>query len=145
MERLSAVEQSVLSRLERIHVELSRASNAFSFLEDALQTYRERHLSRHTRLLASLFTRTMADSDLRWPHRKILDVLLAHFDYATGQFRQIHFSRLVKEARVGKQPAQGYLQLLATKGYIRCRAERNRKLYRINEHPNQRLTATPPR
>lgn len=132
MQRLSAVEQSLLTRLERIHGDLNRASNAFTFFEDALQSYRERHLSQHSHLLAALFARTISDSNLRWPHRKILDVLLAHFDHTTGEFKDIHFSRLVREARIGKQPAKDYLQLLEARGHIQRRAVRNRILYRIN-------------
>ena len=46
-------------------------------------------------------------------------------------FTEIHFSRLVREARIGENMAKSYLDLLLRKGYIEIRDDGYRKFYRI--------------
>ena len=41
-----------------------------------------------------------------YPHSKILGVLSAQYDHTTSEFKALHFSRLVKEAKIGKNMAK---------------------------------------
>jgi len=71
------------------------------------------------------------DKSLRYPHRKILDFLIEQYDYQKGKFREIHFSRIVKECRLGKNKAKEYLDYLAEKGLIDSRSDGYRKFYGV--------------
>ena len=69
-------------------------------------------------LLLRWHERIRNDVELRFPHRKILDVFLGQYDFAHAQFRELQYSRLVKHARIGKSKANTYLGLLEQKGYL---------------------------
>ena len=71
------------------------------------------------------------DGDLRYPHRKILDFLSGQWDLSKNQFKEVHFSKIVKEAHVGKSKTNSYLSLLERKGYIQKRDDGYRRFFKI--------------
>ena len=58
------------------------------------------------------------DPSLRFPHRKILEFLARQYDYQEKRFKVVNYSRIVKECRLGRRRAKGYLQELGTKQVI---------------------------
>ncbi len=76
---------------------------------------------------------------LQYPHRKILDFLTGEYDPANKRFKESHFSRLVKEARLGKNMAKEYLGLLERKGYIERRTDGYRKYFKIHSNLHQNI------
>jgi hypothetical protein len=87
--------------------------------------------STHDKMLSQWSARIRADTSLGFPHRKVLDFLLEQHDPATGQFKDVHFSALVRAARIGKNMAKDYLALLEAKGYIRRRSDGYRVFYAL--------------
>ena len=81
--------------------------------------------------------RVRVDKELHHPHRKILDFLIGEYDPANKRFGESHFSRLVKEARLGKNMAKQYLSLLERKGYIEQRTDGYRKYFKIRSNVDQ--------
>jgi len=73
-----------------------------------------------------------SDSELRYPHKKIMEKLIGNFDYSTREFKERTFSQLVKDARLGKNKASSYLADLENKGLIQQRSDGYRKLIKIN-------------
>lgn len=73
------------------------------------------------------------DSELRYPHTKILDYLAGLFDFDKNHFKEVHFSKLVRECRIGKNKAKGYLDLLVAKGLVESRSDGYRVFYRIKQ------------
>lgn len=116
------------SRLIRIE---KRLTDGFRRLEGySFQRYGVT-LSAHDKMLSQWSARIRADKTLRFPHRKILDFLLGEYDSAKDEFNEIHFSRLVKASRVGKNMAKGYLAVLESKGYIDRRTDGYRVFYAL--------------
>lgn len=62
------------------------------------------------------------DKTLGHPHKKILEYLSDKFDHPSGKFNEVNFSKIVKECRLGKNMAKGYLDTLVEKGYL-CRRD----------------------
>ena len=79
---------------------------------------------------AQILTRLRNDSGLRFPHRKIMDVLINCADPKSGDFAELNFSTLVKRARVSKGRASGYLSILKEKGLIQERRTPYQTFYR---------------
>jgi len=107
-------------------------AETFSFFDTALRAYRAKHL---TTLIAPqrLLARIIQDTELRFPHRKILETLICQWDPGKALFKELHFSLLVRHARVGKQAAKQHLTLLVSKRYVLQRTDGYRVLYKINE------------
>jgi len=83
-------------------------------------------------LLCIIFTEKIRnDKDLRFPHRKILEFLLGQYDFEKKEWREVNFSRIVREARIGKNKAKSYLTLLETKGYVEKREDGYKKWWRV--------------
>lgn len=125
----------VEKRLARIEKSLERGAGTFQFFNDALKAHKERQLQDSvlgSRLPQKVLGRIIADTSLRFPHRKIIELLLRQFDYEKQEFQEVHFSRLVKEAHVGKGAASGYLHVLQEKGYVIRRDDGYRVFYRLN-------------
>ncbi|MFQ5787153.1 MAG: hypothetical protein ACE5H1_04155 [Thermodesulfobacteriota bacterium] len=132
------METEILDRLGRIETLLALGSEPFAFYADALEAYRKRVLKgqseesqRH--VIDKLRERFALDKELRFPHRKILDSLLSHYDFKKGAFQEIHFSALVEKARIGKSVANRYLSFLESRGYIQRRTDGYRVYFKIAE------------
>ena len=69
---------------------------------------------------------------LRHPHIKILQFLSNQFDFKTNSFKEIHFSKIVKECRLGKNKAKDYFEFLIQRNLIKFRTDGYRKFYRFN-------------
>ena len=134
--KINKIEETLNQRFNQIEERLSLGQDTFLLIRDGLQAYKDRwaqdfqgaatNLSMH-----KLYEKIRNDKDLRFPHRKILDCLLGQFDFSTKDFKELNFSRLVKEARVGKNMAGSYLRLLEEKGYISVRDDGYRKWVRV--------------
>ena len=134
--QLSKREGLVLTRLDRIEKALALGQGLFQIVSDGLSSYqdgvlREAGIAETKRVLDGWHDRIRADKDLRFPHQKILKFLLDQYDYARGQFKATHVSRLVREARVGKNMAKGYLALLQNKGYLESWSDGYRTWFRL--------------
>lgn len=77
-----------------------------------------------------LFELYRNDTKLRYPHEKILKVLISKYDGHVFGF--MNFSNLVKEAKLGKNKASEYLATLEDLGYIQTRRVGKKHLYKIN-------------
>lgn len=69
------------------------------------------------------------DKSLRYPHQKILEYLSNQYDYRQDKFLKVHFSKLVKECKIGKNKANEYLDLLVDKGYVKRQSDGYRVWY----------------
>jgi predicted transcriptional regulator len=58
-----------------------------------------------------------------YPHKKILDFLIEQYDYEKDNFKKVHFSKIVKECRIGKNKAKEYFDFLIKKGLIDTRTD----------------------
>ena len=132
------IEQTLSQNLRDIQNKLDIGRETFLFVNEGLKAYEQRklkdcQLSPNNSMLNKLYDKIRNDKDLRFPHRKILEFLLGQYDFEKNQFREVHFSRLVIEARVGKNMAGSYLSLLEQKGYIEVRNDGYRKWCRVKE------------
>lgn len=104
-------------------------------LADGVRAYRERLATEFSRVGLSeqqaWWQRIRDDPMIGYPHRKILDYLLGRYDERRGCFLEVTFSALVNGARVGKNRANGYLQVLVQKGLVAIRSDGYRKFVKI--------------
>ena len=134
--RSKDINTKILESLKRIEEKLNVGQESFLLVRNGLKAYKERvqkdlQMSLKDSAMSRWYETVRHDSELRFPHRKIIDVLLAQYDYNNGQFMDVHFSKLVKEARIGKNKAKSYLDLLEQKGYIEKWEDGYRKFFRI--------------
>lgn len=130
--RLDRLEESLVGTLRDIQQRLSSGQEVIQVFSDGLQAYKKRcigevHSGSHPRIIE----RIRQDRQLRFPHRKIVETLLSQYDFKEQGFTELHFSRLVREARVGKNRAKGYLSLLTEKGYVQRRDDGYRKFFKL--------------
>lgn len=83
---------------------------------------------------AALYEKIRNDLELRHPHMKIIHYLAGQYNYQEGSFLEVHYSRLVKECRIGKNKASEYLGLLIDKGLIETRSDGYRRFYMIKQY-----------
>jgi hypothetical protein len=112
---------------------LAAAEPVLQLFADGLEAYRSRLLreNRLGRIRSEILSGIAADPECGFPHRKIIDFLLSEYDFAKDDFREVHFSRLARQARVGKNRAQSYLSVLERKGFISRRSDGYRMFFRI--------------
>ena len=77
-----------------------------------------------------LFEMYRNDTHLRYPHEKILKVLMSTYDGHVFGF--MNFNSIVKEAKIGKNKASEYLAALEELGYVVIRRVGKKHLYKIN-------------
>lgn len=138
LSRLSKIEETLATGLRNVDEKLNTSRDSFQFFSDGLKAYKDRTLkelqiSTTKSVLNNWAEKIRHDKDLRFPHRKILDCLLGRYDFESGEFKEVHFSRLVNEAHVGKNAAKGYLAVLEQKGYVRKRDDGYRVFFKIRE------------
>lgn len=129
---LQEIQKQIASRLDRIEQKLDQGKDTHSFFSIALHAYRQHHSDIATipQKLLALFS---SDLDLKFPHRKLLEHLLQHYDFETAAFQELSYSKLAAAARVGKQAAREHLSLLQEKGYVERRDDGYRIWFRINQ------------
>ncbi|MFX1453071.1 MAG: hypothetical protein ACFFCM_19710 [Promethearchaeota archaeon] len=84
-----------------------------------------------TLIKEKIFELIRKDNTLRHPHRKIMNFLIEQYDYGQDKFGEVHFSRIVKECRLGKNKAREYFEFLGEKGFLDTRTDGYRRFYRI--------------
>lgn len=117
--------------LER-ELELQQERNIiFKYGLEGIKEHFKGQLSKH-KIDAShkLFEVYRNDTRLRYPHEKILKVLISKYDGHVFGF--INFNSLVKEAKIGKNKASEYLATLEDLGYILIRRVGKKHLYKID-------------
>jgi len=124
--------------IRRIEEKLSSSEDVFRFFANGLKSYKDKDLqvgkeSASKLLINSTAERARNDKELRYPHLKILDCLLRHHDHFKNEFKEVHFSKLVKESRVAKGMAKEYLTLLDQKRYITRRDDGYRVFFKIRK------------
>ena len=134
--RVMRIEQTVADTLKHLDDRLRVGQESLHFLDEGLRVYREQSLEQarmsiRKQPVLEIAERIRHDAELRFPHRKILDVLLGEFDFVAGGFKELHFSALVKRARVGKSMAGIYLSLLEERGYVEKRSDGYRIFYKL--------------
>lgn len=138
LSRLSRIEQRLLDGLRNVDEKLDSGKDSFQFFSDGLKAYKDRTLREvgpsGTQLVLNQWAaKIRKDKELRFPHRKILDVLLQHYDFEKQHFKELYFSKLVKEAHVGKHAAKGYLILLEQRGYVQKSDDGYRIFFKVRE------------
>ena len=133
---VNRIEVSVVKALQQIDKKLESGEAMFRLFDNGLRAYKESVLhdtkvSQKQILHHQYLEQIRTDKDVSFPHRKILEFLLTQYDFSTGLFREVHFSKLVKESRVGKNRAKCYLSLLENKGLICKREDGYRKLFNV--------------
>ena len=63
------------------------------------------------------------EPELRFPHRKILEYLSRQYDYEKKAFKEVNYSTIVRECRLGRNQAKGYFKLLEQKGLLARRTD----------------------
>lgn len=128
----SAFERIVTERLKRIEAALGIGDQAPAHKQGRTHpTPQTEGSARDTAKTTGVLDRAAQDLELRHAHRKIIEVLASQTDCATGRYGEIHFSRLVREARVGKNATRVYLDLLIRKGYVDQRSDGYRTFFRL--------------
>lgn len=136
-DRLDRLEENV-TRLDAIQRSRSAVDDVLGVLAEGLAAYRQRLLREHSVAEAAvaerrLLGRVARDEALRFPHRRLLEALLAQYDAVSGSYGELPFSRLVRVAKVGKSRARGYLSLLERREYVVRRRDGYRTWFRILE------------
>lgn len=130
--RLGYLEQVLTTRLNTIEDKLEHAPAVLGFLNGVLTNYEQQFMGvrlQGIREREQWLRRIYDDQGLRHPHQKILNFLANQYDYQVQQFRPVHFSKLVREAHIGKNVAREYLTYLEEKGYVVRRSNGNRVYY----------------
>ncbi len=134
--RLNQLEQTILNRLQQIEATLQNGKNTFTFFNNALNCHTDITLQDLTKNAPDnpvniWHEKIRNDPEIRHPHRKIMETLINEYDYLKKQFKPIHFSKIVKESKVGKNKAGEYLDLLSKKGFILKEETGYRTFYKI--------------
>lgn len=138
LQKIMDIEQTLSQNFRNIQHKLDYAQEPLFIINEGIKSYdarkhKELQSLTITPLLNKLFEKIRNDKELRFPHRKILESLLGQYDFEKSKFKEVHFSRLVREARVGKNMAGSYLRLLEEKGYVEKRVTGYRHFYRMKE------------
>ena len=134
LQKVERIEQTLTKGLKQVEEKLTTGQSLFQLFNDGLSAYKVNLLKDNNITTRSLWLEKIrADTDLRYPHRKILDFLLVEYDFSNKEFKEVHFSRLANEAHLGKNMLNAYLALLEQKGYIKSRDDGYRKYVRINQ------------
>lgn len=129
---LLRLEEIVKTRFNNIEDRLEHAPAFFELFHSALENYGQQMMGRQrtgNNERDAALKRAWSDDDLQHAHQKIVHYLADQYDYRLQVFKPVHFSKLVREARVGKNLAKGYLTLLEKRGYIVRREDGNRVYY----------------
>lgn len=138
LQRVTRMEHTLDEGLREVRQKLTSGEETFQFFKDGLSAHKDRalkdtELSNAQTAINKWAEKIRRDKELRFPHRKILDALLQQYDFEKHNFNEIQFSKLVKEAHVGKNAAKAYLALLEQKGYVEKRDDGYRIFFKIRE------------
>lgn len=136
LQRVIGIENTLVEGLKQIEEKINLGQEGFQFFNDGLKAYKERNLKKLQISITDVSTMELsakirADKELKFPHKKILDFLLSQFDFNTSKFKEVHYSKLVRECHIGTNMANSYLSLLEKKGYLQVRDDGYRKFFKI--------------
>ena len=134
VKHLDHIEGTLSNGLEQLNETLSTVTETIQFVDDALRAYRKRFLKQSMNVnhkLTKWYQRMADDTELRFPHRKIIEYLLTLYDDGKEEFKEAFFSRIVRHCKLGKNMAKDYLILLEKRRYIVSRDDGYRVHYRI--------------
>jgi predicted transcriptional regulator len=134
LERIVRIEKALAQGFGEVREKLEIGKEPFQFFNEALRLYRDKFREEILPVKVFLhdwFTKVRNDGSLRYSHRKILEFLLERYDFQNRAFQEVHFSKLVKEARIGKNMGKKYLMELEEKGYVEKRNDGYRMFFRI--------------
>lgn len=123
--------EHIARRLESIDSTLAMARPAFEAFAIMVEAYRHHLRSESAPSAWKAISIINNDKELKTPQKKLLLYLAHHIDSSTGRHREVHFSQLVKDAKVGKSKAQHHLAMLKAKGYVQHRSDGYRTFYRF--------------
>lgn len=137
LERFDRLEDNVQKWLGDMQVGLEAKLLPLSIAERGLEAFKQDVITQtkaaHDPVL--LWQAKIAqDRELTYSHRKIMDRLLDQYDPATDSFRPVQFSKLVKDAHIGKGRTKGYLEVLDKKGLIKTWSDGYRRFVAMREN-----------
>jgi len=133
-EKMTNVENLMMKTTKMLRESLSTGKEHHLLIRHGIEGYRDRiirefKLRENTYPKEKLYALVRQDKSLRYPHRKILSFLIEQYDYTEKRFCEVHFSRIVKECRIGKNNARQYFEFLLDKGLIETRSDGYRRFY----------------
>ena len=135
LEKICSIESLVIQNKKMLDENLNINKKHELILSHGIVGYKEKFFGNENQREISekekLYAQIRQDKSLRHPHKKILEFLIEQYDYEKGVFREVNFSKIVKECKVGKNAAKGYLEFLVERGYINYRTDGYRKFYMI--------------
>jgi len=139
---LAEMEQKLVSRISMLEGMISDKTEILAALKNSAYLHKQIRSDIAEKLESEsktsiddaqekLYEKTRNDQDIRHPHRKIMEYLIGEYDYEMQEFKSVHFSKLVKETKIGKNMANSYLQDLKDKKYIECWTDGYRTFFRV--------------
>lgn len=133
-EKILSIEQKILDIQEFWKHEFEQQKEQSIFLKFGVEGLKE-HLKEkipkeRLDIRHRLFEMYRYDTRIRYPHNKILKVLIAEYD--GHSFGYVNFSEIVKKAKIGKNKASQYFAELEEYNYIISRWENKNHLFKIN-------------
>lgn len=132
--KIESIKVILIKNAEMLKESLSIGREHYFLINNGIEGYKRKisngfNAKEKTLIKEKLFEMIRKDNTLRHPHRKIMNFLIEQYDYGQGKFREVHFSRIVKECRLGKNKAKEYLDLLVEKGVLETRSDGYRRFY----------------
>ena len=133
---IQRIEETVSERIEPIKKQLDKNSEYEYVIKYGLEGFRNKILNSQKEKQAfnpQTWEAQLVQKEpsLKFPHRKILEYLSRQYDYENNKFKEVNFSSIVRECKVGKNRALQYLRFLERKGMIKQRNDGYRVWYKI--------------
>ena len=134
--RFSAIEARLEELLSIFSKHLEKTQDQQLLIQNGIQGFKKHLKTKYTtqgetRKRHEFLNRARVDSELRYPHMKILEYLSTQFDSEDKGYKEINFNKLVREAKIGKNKAGEYLKVLLKRGYIEKRSDGYRVWYSL--------------
>ena len=118
---LSTLEKTVLLYGDYYKNKIKQHNAYQTLLDKGMDGLKKRILEENKLMLSKrkiLFLRTDQMKQLRQPHRKIIDYLANQYDHTNRSQKEVHYSKLVKDCKIGKNKANDYLKFLTDNGLV---------------------------
>ncbi len=133
IKRVVRMEEILSHKMNTLENLLRGGEDTFQLFRDGLRAQKERHLHQLTENpIKNIQEKIFTDKELGHPHKKIMQSLM-DYDYQKQRFKEKNFSKLVKDAQVGKNKANEYLEFLRNKNYLQKRSDGYRHHYQIRD------------
>ena len=133
---IQRIEKTISEKLDPVERYIEKKNEYDYVLKYGLEGFRERIIKSSKKNNENdtqewLIHIIQRNPSLRFPHRKILEYLSKQYDYEKKRFKEVNFSTIVKECRLGKNRAGEYLELLEEKGIVKKRKDGYRVWYKL--------------